>query len=92
MFTPNDDAVNDVFEITTNTISSLTYSIYNRWGVSVYSNTLSVISKTQTTFTLWDGATNAGMQCPAGVYYYVVAAKDNEGKAMEKKGFVQLIR
>lgn len=69
-FSPNDDGINDVFEIKGLNGRELNITVYNRWGNKVfekegYSNN-------------WDGRTNvSGLKIgnnklPQGTYYYVV--------------------
>jgi gliding motility-associated-like protein len=84
VFTPNGDNTNDVFKPITKNIETLQCTIYNRWGIQV--------AELKEPSQVWDGRNTAGMQCTAGVYYYVLTAKGTDGKEYEEKGFVQLIR
>jgi gliding motility-associated-like protein len=84
VFTPNGDNINDVFKPITKNIETLHCAIYNRWGIQV--------AELKEPNAAWDGRNTAGIQCTAGVYYYVLSAKGTDGKEYEEKGFVQLIR
>lgn len=79
VFTPDNDGVNDVFEIE-NLHEGAEVSIYNRWGALVFE------SNNPNTF--WDGRTKGGTPVPGGIYYYVVKIPGSESK----KGFVEVIR
>jgi gliding motility-associated-like protein len=83
-FTPNNDGKNDVFRITAPGIAVVNYfKIFNRWGVLLYSST--DISKG------WNGTVNSRLQ-ESGPYVWVIKAVDYNGKIIEKKGTVILIR
>jgi gliding motility-associated-like protein len=85
VFTPNGDNVNDVFTVLTADLAKLDLEIYSRWGLKMY--------ESHTTSAAWDGRNSKnGMECPDGVYYYVVYAKGNNGKEYTKTGFLNLIR
>jgi gliding motility-associated-like protein len=91
VFTPNSDDINDVFKITCTNMKEIKCEIYNRWGVQVFYKLLS--DNLQPTSNInWEGATNAGLECTEGVYYYVFAAQGNDGKDYHQNGFVQLLR
>lgn len=78
VFTPNDDGVNDFFEIKMLPAKSEIY-IMNRWGDSVFhSNGSNILS--------WDGTFN-GEICSEGTYFYKIVIG-----TIEKTGFIQLIR
>ncbi len=84
VFTPNGDQVNDLFFPETDpgvTISA--FSIYNRWGNTVYAST---------TIFLWNGKTDGDLPCSDGTYYYVISYADTTNEPHIKKGFVNLIR
>ena len=40
----------------------------------------------------WDGYTTSGIECPAGVYHYIVEAKGFDGKDYKLKSNLTLIR
>jgi len=83
-FSPNNDGKNDVFRIIAPGIASVNYfRIFNRWGILVYSSI--DISRG------WDGTINSRLQ-DSGPYVWVIKAIDYNGKIIEKKGTVVLIR
>lgn len=84
VFTPNDDGVNDVFTIQSEGIENLSCIIYNRWGVKV--------AELKSAGQSWDGRTTSGQETVEGFYYYIVQAKDREGKEITKTGYLHLLR
>jgi gliding motility-associated-like protein len=52
-FTPNQDGLNDVFEVNVLGASNLDMQIYNRWGEKVYSS--ANYANAKTTGDRWDG-------------------------------------
>ena len=82
IFTPNDDGINDFFEIKTNGNDIYQLSIFNRYGEIVFQ----ITSKRP----YWDGRTSAGVKVTNGVYYYIL--ENVSGKQETVKGFVYLIR
>jgi len=83
VFTPNNDGINDFFEIKCTSIANFNLFIYNRWGVPVY--------KTTEQSTFWDGKDPSGNESPEGVYFYTINALGNN-KNIYKNGSVQLLR
>ena len=85
VFTPNNDGVNDLFQIRANdAYVGLTCTIYNRLGGTVYRY-----------FGLngtWDGYTHAGLECVAGAYFVVVELEKMDGTIETRQGYVQLVR
>jgi len=69
-FTPNGDGINDTWAITglTNDPSVL-IQVYNRYGTEVY--------KSKGYTAAWNGTYN-GNKLPAGVYYYIISAKNGK--------------
>lgn len=87
-FTPDGNHLNDQFiphiVCNGNPVSEYTFSIFNRWGVKVFSTD----SKTQA----WDGRYK-GREAPSGSYMYFVRYKSSStGKINTLKGTVMLIR
>ncbi|MCI5058699.1 MAG: gliding motility-associated C-terminal domain-containing protein, partial [Flavobacteriales bacterium] len=62
IFSPNNDGMNDVFEIL-NLPDQFTLVIYNRWGEELFN--------TNRKDHFWDGTYN-GDKVPSGVYYYIL--------------------
>ena len=86
-FSPNHDGVNDRFVIIKPYGTVIDLSIFNRWGVVVYSNS--------NYNNEWDGkGTNnfLGQDLLDGGYYYSIKAKDIKGATQIFKGFVIIQR
>lgn len=83
IFTPNGDANNDVFRLTTTNATEVILKINNRWGNSVYEG--SGLDP------FWDGKIN-GTIAPDGVYFLQYTVKGLLGKEVTGQGFLQLIR
>lgn len=77
-FTPNNDGINDIFEIKDLPENTLT-QIYNRWGIKVFDTNKSNI--------FWDGRTTSGNESVDGTYFYVITTVEEI-----YKGHLQLIR
>jgi gliding motility-associated-like protein len=78
IFTPNNDGINDFFEIKNLPEKSST-QIFNRWGIKVFETTKSNV--------FWDGRTTSGIESVDGTYYYIITTEEEE----VYKGFLQLI-
>ena len=86
VFTPYSDGVNDVFSLKVVGVSNMKFAMYNRWGISltpalskgegansVASRTTSIGSGTTSdTDVNWNERTTSGIECSAGVYFYVL--------------------
>jgi gliding motility-associated-like protein len=81
-FTPNDDGLNDVFAPTTLFTVSYDLSIYNRWGVKIFSSGGKP----------WNGKSISGEEMPEGVYLYSFRSLDGSGNAHYTSGTVTLLR
>ncbi|GAC1426434.1 MAG: hypothetical protein NVSMB7_02900 [Chitinophagaceae bacterium] len=85
-FTPNGDGKNDLLRPIAVGIQHIEYfTVYNRWGQQVFSNTEDPESGG------WNGRL-AGKEQSAGVYVWIVKATDYNGEVYSKKGVVMLIR
>lgn len=83
-FTPNNDGNNDVFhELGLEGVTTLNYRIYNRWGQLVY--------ETNDPAAGWDGKYK-GADAEVGVYVYYAKAQMINGKIVEQKGNITLLR
>jgi gliding motility-associated-like protein len=91
VFTPNYDDVNDTWGINFSTVNdhikNFKMSIYDRWGLEVYSSN----SELSTPNSKWDGHTTSGEECSNGVYYYIITFEKNE-KHILLKGHLSLFR
>ncbi len=82
-FTPNSDGKNDVVSVVSSAIKEMDFKIFNRWGQMVF--------YTKDKYKSWDGKFRGLLQ-PAGTYVYIVKVKKVDGKTVEKKGTITLIR
>jgi gliding motility-associated-like protein len=86
IFTPNGDGVNDFYFLNAASMSSITFTIHDRWGHLVYEVTSS------TGNVLWDGMSQTGVECADGTYFYILKATGRDGVAYDQNGTIQLIR
>ena len=84
VFTPNDDNINDVFNINGDALKTLTGKIFNRWGQIIY--------EWDTVGGGWNGMTSAGLIAPEGTYFYTIESIGNDGVTYSLKGYFYLIR
>lgn len=82
-FTPNNDGINDLFEISSGAIKSYEMKVFNRWGERLWSTT------TSTEF--WDG-TYKGEPVQMDVYMYVITLTDFRDHVFSLNGTVHVIR
>jgi gliding motility-associated-like protein len=82
-FSPNNDGLNDVFEVKGRFQNNFSLVILNRWG--------QVIFESRDPKQGWDGKMN-GSEVPMGVYAYRLSAIDEQGLRYEKSGTVTLLR
>jgi gliding motility-associated-like protein len=81
VFTPDNDGINDLFQVTSKGLTEFNLTIVNRWGNVVYESTNSDSG--------WDGTYN-GVQCSDGTYFYILNAK-SKTKEYKKHGHLTLI-
>lgn len=80
IFTPNQDGVNELFEISGKSCGYDQMQVFNRWGTRIF--------ETDKPFEVfWDGYYE-GRECTQGVYFYILLYGDGQ----EKYGTVTLIR
>ncbi|MEZ4979072.1 MAG: gliding motility-associated C-terminal domain-containing protein [Chitinophagales bacterium] len=83
-FTPDgSNNVNDVFEIYGEGIELSLMQIYNRWGEKIFESEQQNVA--------WDGTFKGVLQNP-GVYTYYVSIQYLDGKVVDRKGSVSLLR
>jgi gliding motility-associated-like protein len=82
-FSPNDDNINDRFEISGAFLKEFHLLIFNRWGKLVYESS-SVNDP-------WDGTYN-GRPVPEGVYVYSIEVEGYEGEYFQRSGSITLMR
>jgi gliding motility-associated-like protein len=83
-FTPNDDGINDLFEIETEGITKAFAWIKDSWG--------RLIIEFDAVTGNWDGTNESGKEAPAGPYFYHLEAEDYAGAALQRSGVVYLVR
>jgi gliding motility-associated-like protein len=90
VFTPNGDGRNDVFRPLQcpTFIETVSFRVYNRWGVEVFTTTDININ--------WNGQSNDGKDLAAGQYYYEVVVSFVSVKRTTTplvfKGWIQLLQ
>ncbi|MGP8215883.1 MAG: gliding motility-associated C-terminal domain-containing protein [Bacteroidia bacterium] len=82
-FSPNGNGVNDLLYVRSNCIKSMIFEIFDRWGNKVF--------ETNSQSVPWDGTYN-GKPMNTGTYVYYLNATMYDGKTVEKKGSVALVR
>jgi gliding motility-associated-like protein len=83
-FSPgNQDGVNDVLKLYGNSIKSIKFAVFNRWGEKVF--------EAETQEKSWDG-NYKGEPAPSGTYTYVADVTYLNNLVKNKKGSVTLIR
>jgi len=83
-FSPNGDGSNDVFRAITSGHHELSvFRILNRWGQVVFQTADEKVG--------WDGTMNGEPQ-PMATYFYIMKYRCMDGKMIEKKGEVILVR
>jgi gliding motility-associated-like protein len=86
VFSPNGDGKNDKFfdiSQTTININDFEAKIFNRWGSVVYE---------WSDKNGWNGNTNGGSAAAAGVYFYIMTGKRDNGEVFQREGNVTLLR
>ncbi|WP_245825571.1 DUF7948 domain-containing protein [Sediminibacterium ginsengisoli] len=82
-FSPNGDGRNDRIYVRGYGIAKMTWQIYNRWGVLVYTG----VDKNEG----WDGTYKGAIQ-PQDVYHYTLLLEFSDGKKITRKGDITLLR
>ncbi|MBF9254977.1 gliding motility-associated C-terminal domain-containing protein [Pontibacter sp. 172403-2] len=82
-FTPNNDGLNDVFEVKGRFFENFRMRIYNSMGNVVYESSDATAG--------WDG-TYKGTQAPAGAYAYDISITTAAGSPKQRTGTVTLLR
>lgn len=86
-FSPNEDGLNDVFQVTTGEMKWMRMIILNKWGQIIYEGSW---SRGQAPLT-WDGRFN-NTPVQDGVYVYTIEAKGFDDKYRYLKGEITLLR
>lgn len=82
VFTPNNDGVNDFFEVSTSGTCRIAFKVFSRTGMLVYQQEANILK--------WDGRNQYNKELPEGIYYYTI--EDLDGKYETAKGFVYIFR
>jgi len=97
VFTPNGDGVNDAWLVQwleAGQVKDVQVEIYDRWGVKVFESEDKFFKwngKTRSSVSALKGESSIEIECPTGVYYYVLKWESG-GKKREVKGYVTLLR
>jgi gliding motility-associated-like protein len=84
VFTPNGDSLNDYYQPYETGLQELELRIYNRWGQKVF--------ESADPNARWDGRWKGREDCPEGVYYVLIKARDRKGKLYDFSTTLTLIR
>jgi gliding motility-associated-like protein len=79
IFTPNQDGVNEKWQIDLSFYEKVNCVIYNRWGNLIFQTNKSIIQ--------WNGYSTSGVEMEEGIYFYCI-----ETEKEKYKGHIQLIR
>jgi gliding motility-associated-like protein len=83
VFSPNNDGKNDYLFVFGNYIASFEMHIFNQWGQQMITITDQKVG--------WDGKFRGSPQ-PVGVYVYVLKGVTTDGRQVNKKGSITLVR
>ncbi|RDB06286.1 T9SS type B sorting domain-containing protein [Runella aurantiaca] len=83
-FSPNNDGLNDTFDIKGQLINKLEITVYDRWGNVLY-NTKDLTKG-------WDGTDVNGRELSPGFYTYKIEYSDTKERVYSKLGTVNLMR
>jgi gliding motility-associated-like protein len=83
VFSPNNDQVNDYFEVTTDGTTVYEFTVFTRSGTRIYHSRSPSI--------LWDGKSIEGKELKEGTYYFVIEEQGGTNP-FEKAGFIYLYR
>ncbi|AFM03058.1 hypothetical protein Fleli_0594 [Bernardetia litoralis DSM 6794] len=88
-FTPNQDRLNEEWEIFGRFYSNLRINVLDRWGMEIYAATQ---KNSSDEIKFWDG-TYKGEKVPAGVYYYEVTytSPTDPSKTIKQTGTVTVV-
>ena len=87
VFTPNEDGINDIFELDADYFSSYVFTVMNRWGNTVFEKDRDPAFP----LFLWNGKTNGGENCNDGVYFYRLKGLLTGGTEFDKTGYITLV-
>lgn len=82
-FTPNGDGLNDIFVYEASLLTSVRFSVFNRWGELLFVS--------EEIGTGWDGLYK-GKAAPQGTYLYKLELEDELGNVFDRSGSFTLLR
>ena len=86
VFTPNGDGANDTWFIENiEYYPNASVSIFNRWGVIVWTATNGYVNQ-------WDGRNTEKQMLEEGTFYYIIDLNSGDKKSRIKKGYITLLR
>jgi gliding motility-associated-like protein len=77
-FSPNDDGVNDVYDVVNFGLKSYNITVFNRWGEEIFKGQ---------NMQGWDGA-----NCPEGIYTVLINYTTNKGIKLNQRQNVTLLK
>lgn len=80
-FTPNDDGINDTWNLDFSGYTGVNLMVFSKWGREVFASGDQIIH--------WDGLSLSGAKLPSGVYYYVLELNGGE---IKQSGYITLLR
>ena len=86
IFTPNNDGINDVFQMSGTSFETISMKIFNRWGQMIYENNEGIG---------WNGYLASGINAKPGTYFYIVEIlplTNIQSEILQIKGYLKLIR
>ena len=86
IFTPNNDGVNDIFQMSGSSFETKSMIIFNRWGQLIYENNEGIG---------WNGYLASGIPAKPGTYFYIVEIlplTNIQSEILQIKGYLKLIR
>lgn len=92
IFSPNNDNINDVFEVEIKNGEVKIFEIYNRWGVKIYELNNDTSGNPVINKLIWDGKTTSGIDCTQGTYFYVLEVKNTQNTTKTFRGFLNLVK
>lgn len=91
VFTPNNDHVNDFFQLDFTGIKEISCVILNRWGNVVLNSDFHQLEFTSELI-IWDGVMENNKKATEGVYFYRIVATDLKDSIHNHEGFITLAR
>lgn len=82
-FSPNGDGKNDEFQVTITNTQTYHIKVFDRWGATLFES--ADINQN------WKGD-NKGLHVPPGTYFYIINAVGTDGAAINKSGYITVVR